>query len=372
MARVIVAGVLVGWCAVTALQADVYYLKNGGKVEGRGEDQGTSVVVHLPLGSIRIDKREIERVVARPSILDLYADKLATAARTPAARYDLAAWCEAAGLRTQAHAHLLEVIALDPDHAGARARLGHSRVGTRWLTADELHAFNGEISFRGKWLTPETVASILQAEALQKRLAAAGAGAGGAGPAAGGPGAGGAGAGGAGAGGAGGQPIGAGSGGAPPPPGKPAPLRLARSIRPSQEFLDKYFVTNPFIYGSAGARIHAGQVYSGTETAGVITEGPVYYGPYPYDGWDVELVPATGVGVIGAGIAGVRAGEGTGTPRGGLGFGYQFGRPSDDFFLSGGVGAGRSSGPGGSREHFGHGFFGHFRQGDHRLRFSFR
>ncbi len=52
----------------------------------------------------------------------------------------LAAWCADRGLDQQAKAHLLRVVSFDPNHAIARARLGHKRVGGVWLTAEELRA----------------------------------------------------------------------------------------------------------------------------------------------------------------------------------------------------------------------------------------
>ena len=62
--------------AATPAVADVFYLKDGGKIEGTGEDLGSEILIRVPLGSIRVAKSDILRVVKTRSILDLYAERL--------------------------------------------------------------------------------------------------------------------------------------------------------------------------------------------------------------------------------------------------------------------------------------------------------
>ncbi len=343
--------------------SDVYYLRDGGKVEGVGVDLGDRVVITVPLGSITVLKTEILRVVKKKSIIDLYREERARTAQTADARHTLALWCESAGLHKQVRIHLREVLAIDPNHAAARKRLGFRRVGNRWMTDDEYHEWKGEIRFRGKWMPPETVAAILQAEVLQKKLAArrqqlannpqggnppGGNQAAGNSPAGNSP-----------AGKKQGQNNGGGGKG----------VLLSRSLRPSQRFLDKYFVTNPFNYGSAGARIRYGGQYNAHN--GSYGYGPVYYGPYSYDG--ASGGPSTGVyyrgGAYGAGYSPY---SGRGNYGGGLRVGYTHGQPGDKRFYGFGLSAGSSSGFGGSTQFVGHSFFGSFRAGKSRVSFSFR
>ena len=54
---------------------------------------------------------------------------------TASARFELAQWCQGHGLEAEARDELFRVTALDPDHAQARAALGHVRVAGQWLSA---------------------------------------------------------------------------------------------------------------------------------------------------------------------------------------------------------------------------------------------
>jgi len=51
--------------------------------------------------------------------------------------YRLGLWCERKGWKARARLHLEKVIALDPDHAGARRKLGYIKVRGRWMTVRE-------------------------------------------------------------------------------------------------------------------------------------------------------------------------------------------------------------------------------------------
>jgi len=56
-------------------------------------------------------------------------------------RLQLAGWCSTHKLPDQARAHLTEVLRMDPNHAEARRRLGHRRVGGVWLSREEIEQF---------------------------------------------------------------------------------------------------------------------------------------------------------------------------------------------------------------------------------------
>lgn len=57
-------------------------------------------------------------------------------------QWALAAWCKKANLQDQWRAHLGNVLALNPDHAEARALLGYQRVDGVWLAPREIQRAN--------------------------------------------------------------------------------------------------------------------------------------------------------------------------------------------------------------------------------------
>lgn len=56
----------------------------------------------------------------------------ATDAKDAQAVFELAGWCKQQRMHTRAQQHYKQVIAIDPDHQGAREALGFVRVGDRW------------------------------------------------------------------------------------------------------------------------------------------------------------------------------------------------------------------------------------------------
>ena len=57
-------------------------------------------------------------------------------------RYQLGLWCREQGLGAQALELFRAVIALDPDHAGARGALGHVRHGAGWIERSRLESLS--------------------------------------------------------------------------------------------------------------------------------------------------------------------------------------------------------------------------------------
>ena len=64
--------------------------------------------------------------------------------QTVEGQLQLAAWCSTHKLPDQARAHLTEVLRMDPNHAEARRRLGHRRVGGVWLSREEIEQFRAQ------------------------------------------------------------------------------------------------------------------------------------------------------------------------------------------------------------------------------------
>jgi len=169
-------------CAVTlfstAAFADRVHLKDGRVIQGQVIDKGDQVEIRLKLGSTTVRKDEIVRIEKVKSPAEVYKEKSAALADDDAdGHFQLAQWCREQDLTEEAHAQLLKVIAIDPEHARARALLGHVKVGGAWLdtttttvvTVDNQMPVAAEVRLDGKTVvsveaTGSGVASVTPGE----------------------------------------------------------------------------------------------------------------------------------------------------------------------------------------------------------------
>ena len=117
--------------------ADLIVLKDGTELPGRilRQDEA-SVVLETPAGTRSIPRDEIDRIRQRDDLWREYRERLGKIRLADAeAHFSLAEWLEGVGLFEEASARLGAVLSLDPDHAGARAKLGYQRKKGRWVVA---------------------------------------------------------------------------------------------------------------------------------------------------------------------------------------------------------------------------------------------
>jgi hypothetical protein len=146
--------------------ADVVHLKAGGTLEGEVTETENDVIVRLPAGEVRLPRQSVLRIERKPSVMQEYGKRAAALQHDDTAgHYELGVWARQQGLETQARAHFQTVIALDPNHAGAREALGYRLVEGRWMTeADEMRA-RGLVFHDGQWMSPEAAAKLKALEA---------------------------------------------------------------------------------------------------------------------------------------------------------------------------------------------------------------
>lgn len=124
--------VAIGAAAVSP--ADVVRVKDGRVVEGRiVARSATALTVRTPTGLVTIAADQVDAVEPGPSVFDEYEDRRKAAAETADAQTELARWCGERGLTGERTKHLQRAVALDPNHAAARAELGHVRIGGLWV-----------------------------------------------------------------------------------------------------------------------------------------------------------------------------------------------------------------------------------------------
>lgn len=136
--------------------ADTVWLKDGSKREGRVVDQGPSVRVVTPHGSVSIEKTQIDHIDAGPSPWDVYAEKAAVLlADDDDGHFALAEWCGEHNLQIERLRELEATLDANPDHAGARKALGFVLQDGKWMTAREAMIAQGMVEYDGRWVRPE-------------------------------------------------------------------------------------------------------------------------------------------------------------------------------------------------------------------------
>ncbi len=154
-------------------RADVLHLVSGGKIEGKIVQQDAQFYyVKLRTGTQKVAKHTVFRVEPCKCNWEVYEErrKGLIGKKDPAARADLARWCEANGLPEDAKTEWKEVVKIASDHEEARGKLGFVRHGGKWVTPAEKEKLEheararlteAEATARGlvrhgdNWVTPE-------------------------------------------------------------------------------------------------------------------------------------------------------------------------------------------------------------------------
>ena len=153
----------------SAALADVVHLKNGQRLEGVAVESGEQVAIRSAVGELRIPATLVERIERGESLEDQAIRRLDRLRPNDVqGRLDLAMELDAAGANTLSRRILADVLALDPDHPGARRALGYVRCDDEWLTKDDCHARRGEVLYQGRWISAGD-RTLLETLELQRR-----------------------------------------------------------------------------------------------------------------------------------------------------------------------------------------------------------
>ncbi|MBS3733998.1 MAG: hypothetical protein KGY99_03630 [Phycisphaerae bacterium] len=118
--------------------ADKLVLVDGRQFEGTVTEESDTVTIKMDYGRMTFPKDQVEKVILAETPQQTLERKLAkVAARNAAGLYDVGVWARQEGLEDEAAALFTEVVALDPDHAGAREALGQVRIDGTWQTFDK-------------------------------------------------------------------------------------------------------------------------------------------------------------------------------------------------------------------------------------------
>jgi uncharacterized protein YnzC (UPF0291/DUF896 family) len=155
----------------TAL-ADILYLNNGQKFEGKVVIEGDKVILISESGSrMSFPAKSVNRIERGPAPWEAYATKAGKlAANDLKGHLALAKWCRLKRLRKRMKLELETVIKLDPNQAEAHKLLGHQKVGDKWMTSAEAKEAKGYKLVKGKWLSPKELAILKYKDARQEAI----------------------------------------------------------------------------------------------------------------------------------------------------------------------------------------------------------
>jgi len=98
----------------------------------------------------------VKSITPGPTVWDDYAERAKKCdAKDAKAQLELGDWCRDQSLAAEAAKHWRQAIAIDPDQAEARKRLGFIRYDERWLTLDEYRKARGFVKVGDEWIPEE-------------------------------------------------------------------------------------------------------------------------------------------------------------------------------------------------------------------------
>ncbi|MCX7703567.1 MAG: hypothetical protein N2234_05650 [Planctomycetota bacterium] len=144
---------------------DTVVMKDGRVLKGTiVEEGGGTVKLRTSGGDITLMRDEIERIEKDMSLKEEYEKRRKELGEKDAeGHYQLAQWCKKNGLREEAEKELEKVIAIDPEHEGARREAGYTKIDGKWVKEEEYMREQGYVKKDGTWVKKE------EAEDAKKR-----------------------------------------------------------------------------------------------------------------------------------------------------------------------------------------------------------
>ena len=148
-----------------AAQAEVFRLKNGGRVEGEWLNPNESprrkyVIRTRDGGQISLPAAEVERPRPMTEAAKKYETIRTQYANTIEKQWELAEWCRLNGLSDQRKDHLHQILDIDPDHSRSRVALGFIRHAGKWTTRKQRFADLGYVFYQGQYRTRQEIAIV--------------------------------------------------------------------------------------------------------------------------------------------------------------------------------------------------------------------
>jgi hypothetical protein len=152
--------------------ADDVQLESGNVIEGKVTRHDDKVVIELESGQITLSADSVKHIDRRESNVEHFERQYqALKPNDVAGRMALADYCRDHDMRARERTLLEEVIAREPNHAAARARLGYVRSDGGWITREQSMRERGMVQRDGQWMSREQAAELdrTQAEAAREK-----------------------------------------------------------------------------------------------------------------------------------------------------------------------------------------------------------
>ncbi len=132
-----------------ALLLDTMVLDTGGEILGKvseiTEGKQKFWLIETPDGGIvKLKKSQAQRIRA-PAAGPEYLQRRAAMPDTVDAHWEMQQWCDENRLPRQREYHLMQIIRLDPEHTGARSRLGYRFRDGVWVHEDHFYQNHGYV-----------------------------------------------------------------------------------------------------------------------------------------------------------------------------------------------------------------------------------
>jgi hypothetical protein len=167
--RTTLASLALGCLAATTVsvaRADRVYLTGGTVLDGDVARKGGKVVIEGESGTIAVPADSVVKIEKAESALARFeADYAVLRPGDVKARMALADFCRSKDMKQSERRMLLEVVAIEPEHAGARARLGYVKGEGGWVTEAEAMRARGLVMYEGQWMSEATVRELERARA---------------------------------------------------------------------------------------------------------------------------------------------------------------------------------------------------------------
>lgn len=146
---------LIALALAAPAQGDILWFKNGRSMEGKvTELEDGRVQIEMSFGTMAFEADKIDRVEKALTLEEIVEHALADLGpEDTESLLELAAWCRDRNAHTLANRVLATLLEFQPDNEEARQRLGHVRVGDRWLTEPAARAAAGQVRVGGEWMS---------------------------------------------------------------------------------------------------------------------------------------------------------------------------------------------------------------------------